>query len=159
MFTLNKQVSKTWGLRLSKFCSLKSKLRKLKVQKLTSIISENYANTTTATIIVSRDLTYLDGPASVCKDFLLLLRTCREDRLVFLVSHAEPGRLLQYSSPLNLVLLALVLNMDLTLMLSCFSPSSYSAVAVVDDDVVDYYQTVMKEISVVAVVIHEEETL
>ena len=45
-------------------------------------------------------------------------------------------------------------------MLSCFSPSSYSvAVAVVDDDVVDYSQSVTKEISVVVVVIHEEVTL
>ena len=45
-------------------------------------------------------------------------------------------------------------------MLSCFSPSSYSAVAVaVDDVVVDYSQSVMKEISVVVVVIHEEELL
>ena len=43
-------------------------------------------------------------------------------------------------------------------MLSCFSPSSYSAVAV-DDVVVDYSQSVMKEISVVVVVIHEEELL
>ena len=48
------------------------------------------------------------------------------------------------------------------LMLSCFSPSSYSAVAVAVVDVevdVDYSQRLMKEISVVAVVIHEEESL
>ena len=45
-------------------------------------------------------------------------------------------------------------------MQSCFSPSSYSAAAVaVDDVVVDYSQSVMKEISVVVVVIHEEVTL
>ena len=44
-------------------------------------------------------------------------------------------------------------------MLSCFSPSSYSVVAVaVADDVVDYSQSVMKEISVVEV-INEEVTL
>ena len=45
-------------------------------------------------------------------------------------------------------------------MQSCFSPSSYSAAAAavaVDDVVVDYSQSVMKEISVV--VIHEEELL